>query len=664
MYLAANAIAESLSNLKDLHPFYGTTFLACKADDLPVGRAIPYAIAEVENRFINRFYHVDRNSAYFYTAFYTTRKSQRWLKLDKYADRTLQGTRTQSAFKNAFIHEKESQDWGWKVNYVDILHQNLNENKGPLKGKEIPLYYLATWLFRDVDWGDHPSRMDIRKRFFREFKISDAEQVLFDLAPPMFYADQNIFVEERPSQTSTRRLVGLPPDAEQETGGSLGSLHIKGVGPAGEVVIEAGERLNLFTGDNGLGKTFILETAWWALTGSWTNFDSIAQPDFTRPKKQPQISFQIASAASKPEEVRYQYDWQRLDWVTKERQRRTLAGLTIYARVDGSYAVWDPTSISVNTSMTSREHEILSRGTKDMVISPEVRHRRGMLSGIMSSPGQIVLDSTEVFLGGNNSEGLLRDWVKWQNSPDRYPFEILKNVLQKLSPPDMGAITPGRPQGSPFYRIEIPTIKHPYGEVPVTHVSAGIKRVLTLAYLIVWAWNLHLMAAERMRVKPQRRMVVLIDELEAHLHPHWQRTILPALLDLSSVISKELSVQFLISTHSPIVMASAEPAFDTETDKQFHLDLQADGTVIFEEKDFTRYGLIDYWLTSDIFELKQPRNVSAEEWLERANAMLIAESPSREEVAEITDGLKKSLPSIDPFWASWVYFADKLGVKV
>lgn len=42
--------------------------------------------------------------------------------------------------------------------------------------------------------------------------------------------------------------------------------------------------------------------------------------------------------------------------------------------------------------------------------------------------------------------------------------------------------------------------------------------------------------------------VILIDEIELHLHPRWQRTILPKLLDVFP------NCQFIVSTHSPIVL--------------------------------------------------------------------------------------------------------------
>lgn len=44
--------------------------------------------------------------------------------------------------------------------------------------------------------------------------------------------------------------------------------------------------------------------------------------------------------------------------------------------------------------------------------------------------------------------------------------------------------------------------------------------------------------------------VVLIDEVELHLHPNWQRNILPALTNVFP------NIQFIVSTHSPQVIAS------------------------------------------------------------------------------------------------------------
>jgi DNA repair exonuclease SbcCD ATPase subunit len=46
-------------------------------------------------------------------------------------------------------------------------------------------------------------------------------------------------------------------------------LRLENVGPASSMEMEVSPRLNLITGNNGLGKSFLLDVAWWALTRKW-----------------------------------------------------------------------------------------------------------------------------------------------------------------------------------------------------------------------------------------------------------------------------------------------------------------------------------------------------------------------------------------------------------
>src|SRR4028119_2487349 len=57
----------------------------------------------------------------------------------------------------------------------------------------------------------------------------------------------------------------------------LKELHLKGVGPAPKFDVEFADRLNIFTGDNGLGKTFLLDIVWWSLTGTWAGNPTLPQ---------------------------------------------------------------------------------------------------------------------------------------------------------------------------------------------------------------------------------------------------------------------------------------------------------------------------------------------------------------------------------------------------
>src|SRR5258708_33307191 len=139
-----------------------------------------------------------------------------------------------------------------------MLLRNLTENKGVHKGLRISCFYLAAWLFRDTDWGVNPDSDDLTQKFLNDFKITKPEFELFDIDSPNRLNAQEVFREERINRSDFNRIVGTAPDAAVETGGALGSLNIRGVGPADNIEIDAAKRLNLFTGDNGLGKTFIL----------------------------------------------------------------------------------------------------------------------------------------------------------------------------------------------------------------------------------------------------------------------------------------------------------------------------------------------------------------------------------------------------------------------
>src|SRR5207237_4846457 len=142
----------------------------------------------------------------------------------------------------------------------------------------------------------------------------------------------------------------------------------------------------------------------------------------------------------------------------------------------------------------------------------------------------------------------------------RTPFRLLRAVLDALSPSPLEKLKPGRTERiSPMDSSLHPTLDLSYGQVAVIHASAGIKRILGLAYLLIWAWHEHLEAVALKGISPDQRIIVLIDEVETHLHPRWQRMVVPALLKVLGNIAP--SVQAIVTTHSPLVMASIEPEF-------------------------------------------------------------------------------------------------------
>jgi recombinational DNA repair ATPase RecF len=86
-------------------------------------------------------------------------------------------------------------------------------------------------------------------------------------------------------------------------------LKLEGVGPASQIELNLASRLNLITGDNGLGKTFLLECAWWALTGIWAGYPARPRQDAARDV--PRITFRIGKndhQSGREQIVKYNWD--------------------------------------------------------------------------------------------------------------------------------------------------------------------------------------------------------------------------------------------------------------------------------------------------------------------------------------------------------------------
>lgn len=90
--------------------------------------------------------------------------------------------------------------------------------------------------------------------------------------------------------------------------------------------------------------------------------------------------------------------------------------------------------------------------------------------------------------------------------------------------------------------------------------------------------------------------VVLIDEVDLHLHPEWQQTVLPTL-------SKALpNVQFIVTTHSPLVVGSLEAS------NLFVLDVTAQGTLVTRRPEKVHGASAEQILLSPYFGLESTRS--------------------------------------------------------
>jgi len=404
-------------------------------------------------------------------------------------------------------------------------------------------------------------------------------------------------------------------------------LHLQNVGPAPEMEMQLAPRLNLITGDNGLGKSFLLDVAWWALTRTWARHMALPYA----PPAEAKISYRYGSRSGSRVKYESLFDRETERWSIKA-ARPAIPGLVMYAQVDGGFSVWDPARNYWRKEAPDR-------------------------------PSAYLFAAHEVWDGNAHCEGLIRDWASWQREGS-ITFQQLQRVLSALSPSEREKLEPGE-----LRKISLddpkryPTLRMRYGQdVPVVHASSGMRRAIALAYLLVWTWQEHVAACELRGQAPTREIIFLIDEIEAHLHPQWQRRIIPALLDVMVSLTEthDVKVQMVAATHSPLILASAEPTFDAEKDAWFDLDvLEEEETVALQQRTFVRRGDVSHWLTSEAFDLKEARSLEAENAITQALALVRQPAPSTVEIERVDGLLRASLGDIDRFWVRWSAFRDE-----
>lgn len=439
----------------------------------------------------------------------------------------------------------------------------------------------------------------------------------------------------------------------------LNAIHLKNVGPAPEMTMALAPRLNLITGDNGLGKSFLLDVAWWALSRKWpqdlnSNLTSGYAARPTDVTKKATIAFEVQS---KTQNVKYEspYIVDEQAWRGKA-GRPWNPGLVIYALADGGFAVWDP-----------------SRNYWKKQGNIDVQDR---LPAFVFSAKE-VWDGLRVSIDGKStqvSNGLVADWASWMRE-GREDARRMAAVLALLGP-SVGN-EPLRP-GDTFARLsvddarDIPTVRMGYGQdVPILYASLGVRRIAALAYMLSWAWREHVIASKQLGQVASSRIVMLFDEIEAHLHPRWQRAVVPALLNVMQALTNEAgaSVQLIAATHSPLVLASVEPTFDVEKDRLFSLDIETldaqNPMVTLREQPWAMQGDVINWLVSESFGLRQARSIEAERAVEAAEAWMRGDTavlPVALSTKEaIHAELKRVLAGHDPFWPRWIVTYEKAG---
>jgi predicted ATP-binding protein involved in virulence len=204
------------------------------------------------------------------------------------------------------------------------------------------------------------------------------------------------------------------------------------------------------------------------------------------------------------------------------------------------------------------------------------------------------------------------------NNKFKERFELVVQTLKQLLP-DVTDIRIA-PENN---KISSPTAEFltPYGWVSISSLGLGYRTVI--------AWMVDLSArmiqdypdSENPLAEPA---VVLVDEIDLHLHPKWQRTI------MSFLTERFPNVQFIVTAHSPLVVQAARNA------NLVLLRREGDHVVIDNNPEVIENWRVEQVLTS-VFELPSTLPADIEPLVERRRTILAKSSLTKKDKQELKE---------------------------
>lgn len=184
-------------------------------------------------------------------------------------------------------------------------------------------------------------------------------------------------------------------------------------------------------------------------------------------------------------------------------------------------------------------------------------------------------------------------------------------------------------------------IKSKWGDMSLNSLSDGYQS-LTTVIIDFLSWKLLHNSTEFNLTDISG--IFIIDEVEQHLHPKWQRNII-------GILSKRFpKIQFIGSTHTPIcALGLNDLTCKSQLIKASYTNSHSE-VEIFDMKEVYKGYRIDQILTSDIFELTSARSKSIEKKLEEYRKIYLKDSKERnKEDKEKLEAIEKELKNL-PVW--------------
>jgi hypothetical protein len=226
--------------------------------------------------------------------------------------------------------------------------------------------------------------------------------------------------------------------------------------------------------------------------------------------------------------------------------------------------------------------------------------------------------------------------IKSDDDDAKKRFENVKQLLVEILPDLIGddpiQIYPLKLPGSDNgpYGVNFNTS---YGLVPISALSLGYRT--TMGWTVDLAWRLY-KKYPNSKTPLSEPAIVLIDEIDLHLHPIWQRKI------INNLSTHFPNTQFIATAHSPLMVQSAQNA------NLVVLTQEGDHVQIQNSPEFVEGWRVDQILTSDLFGLPSARSEKVEMMIkERQELLQMQRTFEQEERLKKLEQEIKELPTLE-----------------
>lgn len=329
----------------------------------------------------------------------------------------------------------------------------------------------------------------------------------------------------------------------------LEKIHIENYKAIGKLDIDLKPGVNLIIGDNGAGKTSVLEGIAVSLGGLFVNVAGVSTKNIVKDDVRMNIK-PIGDSST-----------------TIEYYEPVLAGCTLHVTEELNFT-WNRIKEEVSATHTKIDDKNVCVWMKKLTNNSDTilplisfqsaarawRVRRGDFGNELKKKMD---DRRCGYIGCLDSSMDVKSIQQWclkqevvrSNKGTVREYEMFKNIVASF----MKEINELAESPLIYYSPQFTELvyKDNKTEMPISKLSAGYQSllwmVMDLAYRVC-------MLNPELESRDQIAGIVLIDEIDLHLHPKWQWNVIDALQKTFS------GVQFIIATHSPIVISASKKA--------------------------------------------------------------------------------------------------------